>query len=81
MAAQEGLRGATGIGTAYGRQVQVGGDVVTAVDDQPITSFEDLLIYTALQTRPGQNITLTLIRNGQTQTVQLQLGTRPASSP
>ena len=79
-AAQAGLRGATGFGTANGRQVQVGGDVVTAVEGQPVQSFEDLLIYTALQTRPGQTITLTIIRSGQTQDVKLLLGTRPTSA-
>jgi 2-alkenal reductase len=79
-AAQAGLKGATGADTANGRAVQVGGDVVTAVDGQSIKSFDDLLIYVALQTRPGQTVTLTIVRNGQTQDVKLQLGTRPASS-
>jgi 2-alkenal reductase len=80
-AAQAGLKGASSVGTANnGRQAQVGGDVVTAIDGQSVKSFDDLLVYVALQTRPGQTVTLTVVRNGQTQDVKLQLGTRPASS-
>ena len=78
-AEQAGLQGATGPSTVSGRQVQVGGDVVTAINGQPVQSFDDLLIYIALQTTPGQQVRLTIVRGGQTQQVPLQLGTRPAS--
>ena len=53
------------------------GDVVTAVDGKAITTT-DQLIATLDTYSPGQKITLTITRNGQTKQVQVTLGTRPA---
>jgi S1-C subfamily serine protease len=62
-----------------GRLVSVGGDVVTAINGSPINSFDDLLIYVALQTTPGQDITLTVLRNGKSIEIPLKLEARPAN--
>lgn len=72
-----GLRGATREVTVGGRRAIVGGDVIIAVNGEPVTSFEDILIYMALNTNPGQQITLTIIRNGKQQDVQVTLAPRP----
>jgi 2-alkenal reductase len=71
-----GLLGADDTVLVNGRPVEVGGDVVTAIDDQPVRSFEDLLIYIALQARPSQEVTFTILRSGKTQHVSVQLGAR-----
>jgi 2-alkenal reductase len=55
----------------------VGGDVITAIDGQPVKTFDDILLYLTLQTTPGQTVILTILRDGQYQDVSLQLGTRP----
>ncbi|MFQ5433460.1 MAG: S1C family serine protease [Anaerolineae bacterium] len=73
------LRGADDDVSVDGRQVPVGGDVVTAVDGRPVRSFDDLLIYIALETRPDQEITLTIIRDGETREVNVRLEARPDS--
>jgi 2-alkenal reductase len=72
-----GLQETTEIVTQDGRQIEVGGDVITAIDGQPVKTFDDMLVYLTLQTSPGQEVTLTILRNGQYQDVTLQLGTRP----
>ena len=54
------------------------GDVITAVNGQAITSESDLLVALA-HAKPGQSITITLNRNGQTLTVHATLGELPAS--
>jgi S1-C subfamily serine protease len=72
-----GLHGAVRETTVNGRVVEVGGDVITAIDGQPVTSFEDLLIYIALNTIPGQKVTLTIVRDGKTQELSVTLGKRP----
>jgi 2-alkenal reductase len=77
-AGQAGLRGANNIVMVNGRPVEVGGDVVTAIDGQPVRSSDDLLTYITLQTRPGQEVILTVVRNGNTQEIRVQLGARPA---
>ncbi len=75
-----GLRGATEEKVVDNRKVEVGGDVITAIDGITVNSFDDLLIYVALQTRPGQEVTLTILRDGQTQQVKVVLEPRPASN-
>jgi 2-alkenal reductase len=78
---QAGLRGANNVVMDQGRPVEVGGDVITAIDSQPVRSSDDLLTYIALQTRPGQDVTLTVVRNGTTQEIPLRMGVRPAQQP
>jgi S1-C subfamily serine protease len=73
-----GLVGTTGTITQDGRTVEVGGDVITAIDGQPVKTFDDILVYLSLQTSPGQEVTLTILRDGKYQDVKLQLGTRPS---
>jgi S1-C subfamily serine protease len=72
-----GLQATTEAITQDGRQVEVGGDVITAIDGQPVKTFDDMLVYLTLQTTPGQEVTLTILRDGQYQDVTVQLGTRP----
>lgn len=74
---QAGIRGVSEITSVQGRSVGIGGDVVTAVDGRPVSSFDDLLIYIAYETRPGQEIQLTLVRGSETLQVSLVLGSRP----
>ncbi len=70
-AAQAGLRGATALS-----QSAVGGDVVIEADGQPIATFDDLLNYVAFKT-PGDQVTLTVLREGQPQQFTVTLGSRP----
>jgi len=72
-----GLQATTETITQDGRQVELGGDVITAIDGQTVKTFDDILVYLSLQTNPGQQITLTILRDGKYQDVTLELGTRP----
>ncbi len=73
-----GLRGSFKPATINGEQMLIGGDIITAFDDQPITSFEDLQAALA-QSSPGQKVTLTILREGKSQRVDVTLGARPNS--
>ncbi len=55
-------------------------DVVTAINGQAINSTEQF-IATVDRYGPGQTITLTIKRSGQTKQIKLTLGTRPQSAP
>ncbi len=79
-AEQAGLRGANNTETINGQSIAVGGDTIIAINGQPVRSFDDLLIYIALQTVPNQTVTLTIIRDGNSQDVSVQLGARPEGS-
>jgi putative serine protease PepD len=56
------------------------GDKVTAIDGKTITSTQQF-IETVDTYSPGQTITLTVKRGGNTITPKLTLGTRPATQP
>ena len=70
------LRGAQNL-TDQNAEVPVGGDVITAIDGEPIDDFDDLLSYIALRTEPGQEVRLTVLRGGTEQEITLQVGERP----
>ena len=61
-----------------GRQVDVGGDVITAVNGQAVTDNADLPRIVS-RLNPGDEVTLDIIRDGDSQEVKLTLGKRPTS--
>lgn len=59
-------------------EAPVGGDVIIAIDGQPVEDFDDLLTYVALETVPGQAVELTLLRDGREQELSVTVGERPS---
>ncbi len=59
------------------RRYLVGGDVITAIDGLQLARWEDLNAYLDEKTEVGQTITLTVIRDGQEQTLQAILEDTP----
>lgn len=51
-------------------------DVITAIDERPVGNLGVLLAYLAINTSPGETITLTVLRDGQTMSLPVLLGTR-----
>jgi 2-alkenal reductase len=76
-AAKAGLVGSSTTGDYEGRPVDIGGDVVTAIDGQPVESFDDLLIYVSLNGTPGQEVTLKVWRDGTYKDIKVTLEKRP----
>lgn len=54
-----------------------GGDLIIAVDDQPIKEFSELLTYMVLNKQPGDVINFTVLRNGEEMTIPVTLDKRP----
>ncbi len=71
-----GMRGSTGTKTIDGLPVPVGGDVVIAVDGNPVFSFNDLLVKIAFS-NPGETVELTVIRDGEQISIEATLAARP----
>ena len=63
--------------TVDGQSISVGGDVITAFQGLPVKEMDDLISYLSSQGQVGQEVTLTILRNGQEQKVQVTLGARP----
>jgi serine protease Do len=72
-----GLHGSDRQTEINGQVIRVGGDVITAIDGQPVQSFDDLIAYLLTQTTVNQQVTLTILRDGKEQTVQVTLVARP----
>ncbi len=74
-AAKAGIRGGNTTATISGVTFQLGGDVITAIDNKPIIAFTDL--SNAISTnKAGNTVTLTLLRASKTLTVTATLATR-----
>jgi S1-C subfamily serine protease len=56
------------------------GDLITSVNGKAVSSTEQF-IATVDQYQPGQSVTVTVKRGGQSKTISLKLGVRPAASP
>jgi S1-C subfamily serine protease len=78
-AEKAGMRGTTDEVQVDERLVEIGGDTITAIDGQPVNSFDDLLIYIALNGEPGKTVRLTVFRDGKYQDILLTLEPRPDS--
>jgi S1-C subfamily serine protease len=75
-AARAGLRGATQVVGVGRYRIPIGGDIITHIDDQPIPTLEELTVYLETQTQVGDTVSLTIIREGQEQTVRMTLAER-----
>jgi 2-alkenal reductase len=77
-AAKAGLKGGTKTVTVQGQSVKVGGDIIVKIDSQDVATYDDLIAYLGTKS-PGDQVTLTVLRGTQTQTIVATLGTRPAN--
>jgi S1-C subfamily serine protease len=73
-----GLQGGTRQVSVAGETVTVGGDIIIALNGTRIRDINDLSTFLEENTLPDQTIDVTIIRNGETVTLPLTLGTRPA---
>jgi 2-alkenal reductase len=74
-AARAGLHGGSGVETFNGQQVTKGGDVIVAVDGQPVRSADDV-VREVSERLPGQMIALTIVRGDERKVVRARLGSR-----
>jgi len=58
-------------------RVPVGGDIIIAINGQPIASFQELTVYLEAETQVEDKVEVTLIRDGEEMTVAVVLAARP----
>jgi serine protease Do len=78
-AEKAGLKGSSQQVTIDGQNTNIGGDVITAIDNQPVVEMNDLIAYLARSTQVGQKVALTLIRDGKQETLNMTLTARPTA--
>ena len=74
-----GIRGGDKIDTIDGREVELGGDVIIAIDKNPVRKIDDILSHLEREKSVGGNVSLTIIRDGIVQEKTTVLQARPDS--
>jgi S1-C subfamily serine protease len=77
-AAKAGIKGGDRQVTVQGQQFTVGGDVIVKADNTQIKTADDLIAFLGTK-KPGDTVTVTVERNGQTQDIQVTLAQRPSN--
>ncbi|MGH9994056.1 MAG: trypsin-like peptidase domain-containing protein, partial [Nitrososphaeraceae archaeon] len=76
-AERSGIRGEGALTDINGRQIELGGDVIVAVDNVSVRKIDDLLSYLQSERSIGETVTLTVIRDGKNQEIGMTLAARP----
>ncbi len=63
--------------TIQGAPIQLGGDIITAFNGNPVKDYTDLIAQLTATTKPGETVTLTIIRDGKQQDVKVTVSERP----
>jgi S1-C subfamily serine protease len=75
---EAGLRAGSQRIEFQGARYTVGGDVITAIDGEELVDGEDLPVLVS-RYDPGDTVTLEVIRDGETEELDITFGTRPDS--
>lgn len=75
-AADAGIKGGTTQTEVQGQPYVTGGDVITAIDGDKVLSMEELAGMVA-EHEPGDKVTLTVLRDGESNEVTVTLGEKP----
>jgi 2-alkenal reductase len=76
-AAEAGIQGGDRQVEVMGQSVIAGGDIIVAIDGEPILTFGDLVAYLVSDAEVGQEVTLTVFRDGEQLEIPVTLGKRP----
>jgi S1-C subfamily serine protease len=79
-AAKAGVRDGDPRATLSNGDIRLGGDVITSINGKPVKSMDDV-ITEVNDKRPGDRVTLKLLRDRQTKTVTATLAQRPNTAP
>jgi 2-alkenal reductase len=74
-----GLRGGSRQLLISGIPILIGGDVVTAIEGRAVTGLDDVVNYLASYTTVGDELTLTVVRDGYQREIGVTLEERPGS--
>jgi S1-C subfamily serine protease len=72
-----GLHGGNKVVTINGMQIALGGDVIEKIDDKVVRKIDDILAYIESMKSVGETVTLSVLRDGKIQKVNLSLAARP----
>ncbi len=74
---QAGIQGGDRIVRLGNVRIPLGGDIITAINGEPMTDSKEFVAYLETETQVGDTVEVTIIRDGEEQTVQVTLAERP----
>jgi S1-C subfamily serine protease len=75
---EAGIRGGSRVVRIGRYQIPLDGDIIIAIDGEPVNDFQELTVYLETETTVGDIVDVTIIRDGEELTVPVALGERPA---
>ena len=79
-ASDAGLRGGSRLVRVRGLDICAGGDIIVAVNGDYIGTMDELVSYLVVNSRPGDTVTLVVVRGSETFEVPLTLRSRPSDN-
>jgi S1-C subfamily serine protease len=79
-AAAAGIRGGQREVTVGNARILWGGDIIVALNGQPVANLQELTVYLESETQVGDTVQVTVIRDGDETDVPLTLAERPQQS-
>lgn len=76
-AEKAGIRPGNQDATIDGVPVKLGGDVIVGVDNKTVRKIDDILVYLQREKTVGDELQLTILRDGQEVQISAHLGARP----
>ena len=73
-----GIQGGDTLMQLGGREIELGGDVILAIDDKTVRKIDDVLGYLQQATEVGETVRLTVWRDGQIIEIDVTVGARPS---
>jgi S1-C subfamily serine protease len=80
-AAAAGIRSSQRTVTIFGTRLGIGGDILTAINGQPINNGQDLSLFLETKAKIGDKVQVTLYRDGKQMTVSATLAERVQPTP
>jgi len=74
---QAGIRGGDQLVRLGNVRVPLGGDILIALNGEPVTDSKELIVYLETQTQVGDAIEVTIIRGREERSIQVMLTERP----
>jgi len=78
-AEKAGIHGGEQLTSINGSQIPLGGDVIEKIDNKTIRKIDDVLVYLETEKSIGDNVKISVFREGQIQKINLILVARPSS--
>ncbi len=79
-AAKAGVLGGDRLVLVRGEEVCAGGDIIVSIDGEPVRSIDGLVAHLIENNRPGDVVTLRVVRGNQSFDVDVTLERRPSNS-